>query len=763
MKMAILKASLLATAAFTSLSFVAAAQDEAVDAQAEEAATRTLGTVTVTAQKRAQNLQDVPISINAYTGDTLEDLGISETSQLGELIPGLEISTSNGEGSQTLIFLRGAGLSDFNTNNASPVGIYTDEVYVSSPALTAFQFFDTERVEVLKGPQGTLYGRNTTGGAIKFIANKPSDEFELDATASYGRFDTTTLDAAVSGPISDTVRARLALAKRDSDGFGTNLVDGSSTNGTDSFAYRGFIEADLSDDFSILANIHGANVDSQGAAFRPVGTTLDGVTPCSNEMILAGGCVDVLGYAAPADEYDGNYNPIQDIDLDSIGGYIQADWDIGNVTLTSITAYDDLERLLPEESDGSPLQLFSAEFGVESQTFSQELRASGGSDNVNWLAGLFYLTEDLDQDQTVDLFRELRAFTGGLSDPEGTVTGAPILFARVNNSQEIESTALFGQADFALTEKLTLTLGARYTDETREFSARGQLEDEIAFGAPIVLYDQKNLETSSDAFSWRVAADYQATDDALLYGSIARGFKSGGFNGGFLSLDPAEALIQLQPFDPEFLTAYEVGIKSDWLDNRLRLNAAIFYNDFSDLQVFTLVNTANLPLNILDNASGGEVVGLEFDITALPTDNLTLGLSGTFQDSELTNFVSNGGADFSGNSIANTPETSITGLARYDHDLGSIGALSFQGSAAYKSEVFFSTENNPVIAQDGYTLVNLRAQFTPDAGRWHAAVFVENATDEFYVNNVVDLSDFGFLQQILSPPQTYGIEIGVSF
>ncbi|WP_229954237.1 TonB-dependent receptor [Parasphingorhabdus litoris] len=703
----------------------------------------------MTAQKREENVQDVPISITALSGDTLSQIGIQESEQLGEFLPGLEISTSSGEGSQLILFLRGAGLNDFNTNNSGPVAIYSDEVYVSSPALTAFQFFDTERVEVLKGPQGTLYGRNTTGGAVKFITAKPTDYFTAKASASYAEFDTTRFEAAVSGPIIDSIRARVAISKSDSDGYVTNLLDGSKENGVDTFSWRGTIDADVAESFTLRANIHGNEVSSSAFKFNHLGS-------------LPGG-VDALGYRGPDDPFEGSYNRGGNVDLSSIGGYLEANLELGAVTITSVTAYDEVDRSLPEETDSSPLDLLFVNYDVESETFTQELRISGEGDNFQWLLGGFYLTEDLRQNQTIDLFRELRVLTGGAPDPTGAVAGAPVLFARSLNSQDLETFAIFGQASYEILPDLTLTGGLRYTNEKKTFSALGQLEDPAFFPQPVPVYQATDLENKDDAISWRVALDYQATPDVLLYGSVAKGFKSGGFNGGFLSLDPVESAIQLQPYEPEFLTAYEVGIKSDWLDGALRVNAALFFNDFSDLQVFTLVNTNALPLQVLDNAGGAEVFGFELDTTIFPTDGLLFNISAAYLDSELSQLTNAVGTSFDGNRIANTPEFSVSALARYDFDItDTIGAF-VQGSIAMKSDIFFSTENDPIVSQDGYALVNARAGVSFAEGKYKLSVFGTNLTDKAYLTNVTDLTDFGFYSRYFGQPRQIGVELAVEY
>jgi len=721
----------------------------------------------VTAQKRDESVQEVPITVNAYSNNDLDVLGVYETGDLGLAVPGLEVGNSAGTNSQLILFMRGAGLNDFNTNNAGPIGIYSDEVYVSSPALSPFQLFDAERVEVLKGPQGTLYGRNTTGGAVKFITKKPTRETKIAGKWRISSFNTNVVEGSASGALSDTVSARVAATKIDSDGYGTNLVDGSDTNGTDSSAYRASIKYEPNEKFSVLANIHGAKVNSQATSRSPLGT-LDPVTrqACDNQRILAGECVDLAGYRAPDDVHDGNFNEVDNIDLDSIGAYIQAEYEFANATFTSVTAYDEISRTLPTEIDGGPSSLLALDFGVESDTLSQELRLTGSTDRIDWHAGAFYLTETINQNQTVDLFRSFRALTGGRADPFGEATGAPIYFSRSLNVQDLESKAIFGQASYALNDYLNVTLGGRYTDETRTFSSVTQLEEPETFGPePIVAASFEDLETSDDAFSYRVALDYKPSDNTLVYASASRGFKSGGFNGGFLSLNPDEARQQLDPYAPEFVNAYELGFKSDLFNYKLRLNAAVFLSDFEDLQVFTLANSGGGVALVLDNASDAQAKGVEFDATAILGNNWKFALNAVFMDSELKDFrQAITGQDFSGNRIAQTPETSLTGILSYTRGLSNGAKISAQSSVAYKSDLFFSTENDPLAAQEAYTLVNARLAYTSASENWTLAAYVSNLTDEEYLTNVNNvrnvISSYG---RIFGRPRSIGLELSFDF
>jgi len=757
------------TAAAASTSFtiaqVSAQQADAIQVEAEELF---LEELIVTAQKRTESAQDIPVTVSAFSDDQLYNTGITRTEDLGQYVPGLEVVNANGEGSQLLLFLRGAGLNDFNTNNAGPVGLYSDEVYVSSPALSPFQLFDAERVEVIKGPQGTIYGRNTTGGAVKFITKKPTRETRVAGRWRFSNNGKNVVEASASGALSETVSARVAAATSQSDGSGTNLVDGSDVNSVDNSAFRVLVAYEPNENLKVLANVHGAYVDNENTTYSPLGT-LDPNTgqSCSNERILANQCVNRLGYRAPDNVRDGNYDGIGKVNLDSFGGYLQVDYQINDdVKFTSVTAYDDVDRFLPEQPDASPQNLLHVTYGVDSQTFSQELRLTGETDRMDWLAGLYYLNEDIKQNQTVDLLRELRPLTGGFADPQGTALGAPIFFARSINEQNLETTAAYAQASYSINDSWSLTLGGRYTDESRSFDAAGFLEEPETFGpAPVSVYDFNDLEVSSSESSFRLGAEYRPNSNTLVYGSVATGFKSGGFNGGFLNLDPRVARRQLDPYAPEFVTAYEFGFKSDLFDSKVRLNAAVFFNDYEDLQVFTIDSNNVIPVLVLDNASNAQTQGIEVDFSAVLTRGLSVNLGASFIDSELQEFtIEQSGRDLSGNRLSQTPETSISGFINYEHDMSFGGYVSAQLAVAYKSDLFFSIINDPIASQDAYTLASTRLAYTNSEETWTAALFVTNLTDEEYLLGVGDFRDvIGSYNRSFGEGRSYGLELSFDF
>jgi len=692
-----------------SLPQIAFAQQQAETASSDEAS----GEIIVTAQRREQNLQDVPVAVTALTGSKIADLGIKSSSDIATVVPNLEIGLPGGEGNQPLIYIRGVGLADTNSNNSGPNGVYVDEVYISSPGAQTFQLFDLDRVEVLKGPQGTLYGRNATGGAINFITAKPGKDFEAQASLSYASFNTVRGEAAIGGPLSDSVRFRLSGTGTTSDGYVHNLLTGRRENGQGSFALRGQLAIDLSDDVDLLVNVHGGKVNVRAPQYRSLGL-LDPAsgftTPCAIDAILANQCGNALGYVSPSGFYDGYYDRSDKLNVENWGASARLTWKLGAVTLTSITAYDYNNKLHREDTDASPLAILAIDYGVRSDTVTQELRLSGSGDRINWVFGGYYLSDVLKQNQTADLFGELRFLTpGGGADTSGATTGgAPVLFARTLNRQTTEAAAVFGQIEYRLAPSLRATLGGRYNYERKHFLAASQFEEAVIDGTPVPggilpLYAFDNRK-SFENVSFKVGLDYDLAKDVMAYASVSTGFKSGGFNGGFLSFDPGEAAVQAQPFGEETLTAYEVGLKSRLFDRRLRFNAAAFLYDYKDLQLYTLINTGVIPLTLLDNAANARIYGAEFEMVARPVDRLDVTLNLGLLHTEIRNFVS-AGTDYSGNRLALSPTVSFSGQANYEVPVSSGISLAFQPSLSYRSSQFFSADNSPLLRQEGYWLL----------------------------------------------------------
>lgn len=718
--------------------------------------------IVVTAQKRTENVQDVPISINALDGETLKELGVKSSDEIAEFMSNLQIGLPEGKGNQPIIAIRGVGLNDFNSNNAGPNGVYVDEVYMSSPVSQTFQTFDLERVEVLKGPQGTLYGRNTTGGAINYISAKPTDEPFASVHSSFGTYNTWETDGVVSGPITDQVKGRLAFDHNQSDGYMENLQNGKTENGSNDYAARGIIEAKVTSDLTLTWNLHGGRVDDRPTEYRQVGTLSAPFTPCPNSQILAGDCVDLYGYKAPSSFYKGNYNRDQNLQVGAYGTSLRADYALDGVTLTSISAFEYSTKYHPEDTDAEPNRLLEIDFGVKSETFTQEFRAAGGGESYHWLGGVYYLNEDLNQNQTTYALLDLdNVFFPGVGNGNALV-GTGI------STQRTAAYAGYGQTDFQLLERLKLTLGGRYTYEHKAFDTIGLLSTETngSFPAQAPLYQAKENLSNGKA-SWRAALNYKLTDQIMTYASVSTGFKSGGFNGGFLSTDPASDQRQLQPIKPETVTAYEVGFKSDLFDKRLRFNGAAFYYDYTNMQVFNVIPAAaagGLPVEVLNNAPTATIEGIELSAETKPFRDFTTQLNLGVLNTKMGNFISGEGTsdveNFTGHRLPLSPKFNAEAIAAYTFDLPNDDLVKAETSVSYRSKQFFDVRNDPLLTQSGYWLLNARVAYMTDDGRWEFAAFGKNLTGTKYLNYATNLSSpFGLLEQVVGPPMTGGVEV----
>jgi iron complex outermembrane receptor protein len=738
----------------------AIAQDRTGQSQVQE--------VVVTAQHRTENIQSVPIAIQAFTGKALRDLGVKTSTDLGQFTPNVEIALPNGEGNQPIISIRGIGLNDYDTNNAGPNGVYMDEVYLSSPASQTFQTFDLDRVEVLKGPQGTLYGRNTSGGAINFVSAKPTDQPSGNLHIDYGSFNTLNVEGAAGGPIRPNLDGRVAFTVNESGGYMWNALTGDQENGANNIAARVELLYKPSDRLKILLNVHGGYLDNRPSEYRHIGD-IDPVTSaqCSVARTNAGDCVDLFGYGTPKKFYDGSFNRTQHLRISNLGADVRADYAAGNVDLTSITALEYSDKLHPEDSDASPNRLLEIDYGVKTTTFTQELRASETRERFNWVAGAYYLYENLSQDQPLQALLDI-------DQVYGPGSGDGLALKTYDQSRQIsQAGAVFGQTEIDLTSKLKLIVGGRYTTETKSFDYQGSVQyqdgGENNFG-PIMTLANSRQSLSDSAFSWRAGLNYSLTPKVMAYLSVATGFKSGDFNGSFLSTNADEIARQLRPVAPETVTAYEIGVKSSFFDRRLILNAAAFYNDYKDMQVFVLVppvaGGTGFPVDVLDNAPRAHTDGLDLQLTAKPASPLTATVQLGVLETRLDTYVSDrdpSQPDYSGNQLPLSPHLSASILLEYRGHAGP-GDFSIQGSANYKGHAFFDISNSPYLDQAAYWIENVRVAYALSGQTWEIAAYVHNLSGEQYYVDKFDLTNpFGLIQGVVGQPRTVGVELNYRY
>lgn len=739
--------------------------------------------IIVTAQKREQPLQDTPVSVTAFTGRTIEQLGFRQSVDITAQTPNFNVGYPNGDTGVPAMFIRGVGLNDFAVLNQGPIASYVDEVYISSNAAQIFQLLDVDRVEVLRGPQGTLYGRNATGGAVNYHSRQPGETWEGRARASVGRWNSTKLEGAIGGPVSERVGIRAAVLKTDSDGWMNNRFTGNDQQGVDELAWRVLLQADPTDDFDLLLNVHGGETKSDSVQYRHLGTWPEAFSfgdNCPPDEILAGNCVDIVGYSEQSDFV----NPITGVEASAVPGYREGNYDFeskndtefwglaltmnwefgGDLVLTSITAYDDVDDARPEETDATPADVLTGVLGVEQTTLSQELRLSQSRAGWNWLVGAYYLEDEADDKTSFDLLRLLRPSLVGVDDPAvcgplvpvGNPTGfCPDQFVFEQQSateQRIESFSVYGDASFDLSDAWRLSVGLRYTDETVEHDAAFFFAEPAA-GNPLITATSE--KTDFDNVSGRVVVDWTPVEDLLIYGSVATGFKAGGIqsttDGSF-------------PFSEEELLSYEAGFKWMTAGGRVRFNGSAFFYDYTDLQVFqfVIVGDPPTPISLLTNASDAESYGAEFELHWLPVDQLSLIVGLGLLDTEYKDFVDDLGNDFSGNEVVLAPDVTFNGLAQYDVPLRT-GTLTFQVDWSYQDEVFFDSLNNTLLSEDSYWLWNGRVSWTSADNGWEVAAWGRNLGDEEYLTYAFDLSFFGFHEQMLGTPRTYGLEVAYRF
>ena len=728
-----------------------------------------VGDIVVTAQKRSETLTKVPMSISAVSGDKLKEQGITSVADLTKVVPGFAFQPS--DYGSPILTLRGVGLRSVAIAVSPTVSVYTDQIPLPFSEMTRGATLDLQRVEVLKGPQGTLFGQNSTGGAINYIANKPTDRFEGNASLTYGRFNEVDGEIELSGPLSDTLRARLAVRTEQRGDWQQ------STTRDDTLGSRNFTTARLltewtpSDNFKISINANGwldksDTPASQFVAFAPqtpgpagrqtLVPYLQSLSPTPNDARLADW--------DPGVSFRRNDHLIQ--------GSIRADWTVApEVTITSITAYSSFRERAPIDNDGTAVNDIRFLIHGDIDSVSQELRASGTAlDNkLKWVVGGNY-ESDITKDHQVGTFLGTNTTLAGL-DFDGFVN---------TNNQNIKSYAVFGSVDYNLTSTLLLQGSIRYTRQTIGFNgcladngdgtiaaafsrvasapiAPGQCVtlDPVTFaGVPTVTSSLKENNVP-----WRVGISYQPTSGSNYYFNVTRGYKAGSF-----PTIPGFFPSQFDPVKQESVLAYEVGFKQSLLHGLARLSGAAFYYDYSNKQTQGYVTTAFGNLPALIAIPKGDIKGGELQLDARPIRGWTITLGGTYIESRVrSHLVANDPignlVDFKGEAFPNTPKWQVSADTQYDFALSARLKAFVGGSLSYRSSAQAAFGNLPIYQVKGYALLDLRAGLSE--GPWRLEAFGHNVTNKFYVLNLSHTNDT--VSRVVGMPVTYGMTLSRKF
>jgi iron complex outermembrane receptor protein len=677
--------------------------------------------IIVTAQKREESMQNVAISIAAFSGEQMAQLGITNSTDLVTQVPGLKVSGSGG-GAISTFSIRGVTQNDFSPAQEAPVAVYVDEGYLSLNSITNFSLFDLDRIEVLRGPQGTLFGRNATGGLVHYITMRPSREADGYLDLQLGEQGRTRVEGAVGGALGEKVAGRLAGIFEQNDGLIENDI-GPNTMRRDNYALRGQLLIEPTSDLKVLLKAqYGSEDAARGGYAHQVAFDGDFSTNPAD--------TDFFGYR----DADGDpFTVSQDFDgyakSDITELMARVDWTFGDFTLTALTDFQDISDEYGEDADVSPNDVYNYEAFNEVTQWSQELRLSWESERTRNIIGLYYLNIDGEYDtrQTGDAF-----FGTGVGYPAGTAE-------LVDSTQQTETWAVFGQSDITLAEQWTLTVGGRVNSDSKDYTFRST---DIYF---LQGGDFSYRDSLSDTdWSGKLQVSYRPQDAWLFYAGVNRGIKSGGFN---LPLFPLAA--SDYPYDGETLVAYEVGMKSD-LTDKVRLNVSAFYYDYQDYQAYSFDGFATFLFN-----ANAKSTGAEFELQANPIKGLDVVLGLALLDAEVTDVPSS--ISVTGKeSPALSPEVSFNGLIRYEWPAFG-GSLSVQADYGWQDDQNFNLIETPVVREDAYGIANARIGYSSGDGHWSVAAWVKNFTDEEYRTYAFDTTAFfGSIENVPGPKRWFG-------
>lgn len=726
--------------------------------------------IVVTARRKVEDLQSAPVAVKAFGAEDVELRSIRNIEDIGQLVPNVVIAPDAQAGSAAAnIYIRGIGQQDFRIFSDPAVTMYVDGVLIPRAIGGLLNVLDVERVEVLKGPQGTLFGKNTVAGAIKLESKRPSEEFGGSFNATLGEDQRLDIGATVNTPLSDQLLSKISLTQRSSDGWGEAEpseaefgVVPKGQNRADEDMKTGLVQLQwLGNDMEALWSFDATHSLSNGSPRHPIAPS-----PSLSPINLVGAYnATVQGLSLPLpladessvpnDKYTTSSNFDEKANMDVWGTSLALTWDLDDITLKSITSYRELENEIGIDLDGLQARIFDQSEVNDQEQIGQEIQLSGLAlnDQFDWITGVFYFSESGKRDVTSQRLGDLLDLGLG-----GVVPGLSNDFRRNSVTElDTDSYAVFGQGTYRFSDLLSFTAGLRWSREEKTLS--GVQKFALGFPGERVVAQGQNSD-SWESTTPRLSVEFQLRDEVMTYISAAQGFKSGGFNG---RLTTAVANGGILPYDPEEVWTYELGLRSEWWDSRLRLNATAFQSDYSDIQTETTEVLDGDVVNTVGNAAKAKIKGLELDLVAQLTAHLRLDASVGYIDAEYTE-IGETAVDIDSDTVfPRTPDWSATlgleyGLALNNgHDLNARLDISYQGNSY--SDINPAHEPSVDLELDSYTLTNVRLDYViPDD--WKISVYAKNLTDEEYrVNAGFLTSGVGAGYEIYGAPRQAGVSV----
>ena len=735
------------------------AQTTAADAKPTTKVEGKLETVIVTAERREENIKDVPVSISTLSGEKLDIInsGGQDIRMLAARVPSLNIESSFGRAFPRF-YIRGYGNTDFDLNASQPVSLVYDDVVQENPILKGFPVFDINQIEVLRGPQGTLFGRNTPAGVVKFDSVKPSQAQDAYGSVSYGKYGTTNVEGAFNIPFNNEWAARVSVLSQSRNNWVTNTYAPGKTRDLEGYtdhAARVQLLYSPSAKFSALFNFHNRELTGSARLFRA-------------NIIKAGGNDLVAGFDPTKISIDG----INKQDLSSNGGSMRLRWDLGGAILHSVTGYEKVRSFSRGDIDGGfgasflpssgpgfiPFDAESADGLPKHRQFTQEFRLeSSAKGPTKWLGGLYYFNESL-----------------GIDSYNYSSIGGNTQNGYARQDQKNKAYAFFGSVNHQLTNEFTVRAGLRYTNDKKDFVADRLQAPPFS---PTFI-GRLSTNTSASNTSGDVSATYQLSKDTNVYARIARGFRAPSIQGRLLFGD------SLSVANSETVTSYEAGVKSDLLDKRARVSFNVFSFDVKDLQLTAVGGAANF--NRLVNASKAKGQGFELDAEAFITENLRLSIGGSYNDTKIKdpNLLIDACGDgcsvnnrivrpvnpasgkfaptvsIDGNVLPQAPKTVANMTLKYTIPVSSSSEIFFYTDVAYRGKVSFFLYDSKEYTGKALTETGLRGGYNWDNSKYELAAFVRNATNQI---RVVGGIDFNNLTGFINEPRTYGVQFKAKF